>query len=415
MSTWSDCGRSAAASLARQMTPRLLAWPVAVAVLALLTGCGSGGSDGGDRTQPTAPVLGSKAEEPRAAAELGFPAFATKNTTRVGGADAVAGAAAIAQAVFPSRSPETRPAAVALVDRADWRAAISAAQLMSRPLRAPVLFTAGGKIPPATQAALDALEPTGAGQAGGAQVLRVGDAPRPEGLEVRDLPGADYTAQARAIARLRASAAREREPKGPVLVASADHPAFAMAAAGWAAKEGTPVLWVEGGKVPAETRSAIRDHGRPRIYVLGPESAVPQAVASELGKLGRVRRIAGPDAPRTAVSFARYRDGGFGWNVVDPGHGFVFASPERPEDAAAAAPLSASGTYGPLLLVSEPGRLDPTVESYLLDVQPGFESDPVRGVYNHGWLVGDESAISVDVQSRIDALFEIQPVDTTQP
>jgi hypothetical protein len=36
----------------------------------------------------------------------------------------------------------------------------------------------------------------------------------------------------------------------------------------------------------------------------------------------------------------------------------------------------------------------------------------VRGVYNHGWLVGDESAISADVQSRIDALLEIQPVKT---
>ena len=35
----------------------------------------------------------------------------------------------------------------------------------------------------------------------------------------------------------------------------------------------------------------------------------------------------------------------------------------------------------------------------------------MRGVYNHGWVVGDESAISVDVQSRIDALLEIQPVE----
>jgi hypothetical protein len=34
----------------------------------------------------------------------------------------------------------------------------------------------------------------------------------------------------------------------------------------------------------------------------------------------------------------------------------------------------------------------------------------VRGVYNHGWVIGDESAISIDVQSRIDALLEIQPV-----
>ena len=38
--------------------------------------------------------------------------------------------------------------------------------------------------------------------------------------------------------------------------------------------------------------------------------------------------------------------GSFGWDVVTPGHGFVFASTRRPQDAAAAAPLSASGNYG---------------------------------------------------------------------
>jgi hypothetical protein len=35
----------------------------------------------------------------------------------------------------------------------------------------------------------------------------------------------------------------------------------------------------------------------------------------------------------------------------------------------------------------------------------------VRGVYNHGWVVGDESAFSVGVQSTIDSLLEIVPVN----
>jgi hypothetical protein len=52
------------------------------------------------------------------------------------------------------------------------------------------------------------------------------------------------------------------------------------------------------------------------------------------------------------------------------------------------------------------------LQDYLLDIQPGYDKDPVRGVYNHGWLMGDETAISGDVQSRIDALLEIQPVDS---
>jgi hypothetical protein len=194
-------------------------------------------------------------------------------------------------------------------------------------------------------------------------------------------------------------------------VAPADDPAVAMPAAGWAAKAGTPVLWVTRTGVPAATRDAIRDHGRPTIHLLGPESAIPRPVARALAKLGTVRRIPGSDPVTTAVAFARYSRSGFGWNAVDPGHGFVFARTSRPLDAVAAAPLSASGTYGPLLLLSRDDRLDKPVEEYLLDVQPGYESDPVRGVYNHGWLVSDVASITIDVQSRIDALLEIQPVD----
>ena len=65
-----------------------------------------------------------------------------------------------------------------------------------------------------------------------------------------------------------------------------------------------------------------------------------------------------------------------------------------------------------LLLLDDAGRPPQALQQYLLDIQPGYQEDPVRGVYNHGWLMGDEAAISADVQSRIDTLLEIQPVDT---
>ncbi|MEA2227635.1 MAG: hypothetical protein QOF04_1265, partial [Solirubrobacteraceae bacterium] len=84
---------------------------------------------------------------------------------------------------------------------------------------------------------------------------------------------------------------------------------------------------------------------------------------------------------------------------------------DRPLDAAAAALLSASGTYGPLVLLSSGARLDAPLAEYLMDIQPGYSKDPVRGVYNHGWIVGDDKAISVAVQSQIDSLLEISPVN----
>ena len=136
------------------------------------------------------------------------------------------------------------------------------------------------------------------------------------------------------------------------------------------------------------------------------------AVLKDLRRLGSVKRISGPDPVTNAIAFARFTDGRFGWGVTDPGHGFVFASVRRTLDAAAAAPLSSAGTFGPLLLLEDAGGLPQAVQDYLLDVQPGYDDDPVRGVYNHGWLMGDEAAISADVQSRIDTVLEIQPVDT---
>jgi hypothetical protein len=134
---------------------------------------------------------------------------------------------------------------------------------------------------------------------------------------------------------------------------------------------------------------------------------VSQRVERELGQLGRVRRIAGRGPVETAVAFARYSNATFGWGLRDPGHGMVIANAGRTLDAAAGAILSASGKYGPLLLVDDADTLPRPLESFLLDIQPGYRFDPVRGVYNHVWLMGDESAISVEVQARIDELAEI--------
>ena len=381
----------------------------------LLSGClGGGGSDDEpspqERAEQGTPVLGQRGDEEPAGPALGFPVFATKNTTRVGGADPVADAAAVAQAVYPSRSEDTRPSAVVLVDQDDWRAGIAAAQLAAAPLGAPVLFTEGDELPPATTDALDKLRPTGAERAGGAQVIRIGDVAEPDDLKTTDIRAGNPAATARAIDRLQASAARK--PSEAVIVASADRPDFAMPAAGWAAKSGDPVLWTGRDELPPETRQAIQSHRKPKIYVLGPEEVISDAVVTELRKLGAVKRVSGPDPVTNAIAFSRYSDGAFGWGVTDPGHGFVFASTRRTGDAAAAAPLSAAGKYGPLLLLTEAQALPQAVQDYLLDVQPGYDKDPVRGVYNHGWLMGDEAAISADVQSRIDTLLEIQPVDT---
>jgi hypothetical protein len=387
---------------------------LAVLLLVLaVAGCGGGGGGGNKGGQKQdQPVLGASGDEEQGdnATPLGFPIFATKNTTRVAGADPIANAAGSARAVYPARTEESSPRAVVIVDQADWRSAISAAQLMARPLQAPILFSDSGELPAASTEALEELAPSGADEIDGAQVIRIGEAAaKPGNRRSKDVPGESSASLAQGIDKLQATAAGE--PTQNVLIAPADSPEFAMPAAGWAARSGDPVLWTLKDTLPSETRAAIQAHPRARIYVLGPEDVVSDTVFRELRKLGKTTRIAGPDPVANAIAFARFSDGRFGWNVVDPGHGLVFANTSRPLDAAAGAPLSGAGQYGPLLLLTEATTLPETLQDYLLDIQPGYDKDPVRGVYNHGWLMGDETAISGDVQSRIDALLEIQPVD----
>jgi hypothetical protein len=368
-----------------------------------LTACGS---DGDAR-----PQLGVEGDAEQAALDLGFPAFATKNTTRVAGADAVANAAGVSRAVYPSSGGAAGAQVVTLVDRQDWRAGVAAAALAARPVGAPILLSDGSELPAASSDALKRLAPRGSTEAGGAQVIRIGDVAKPKGLRSTDVPAAAGAPElADAIDRF-VAAARGRTSDS-VIVVGTDDPAYALPAAGWAAKSGDPVLFTERDSLPTATRTAIRRHQRPRIYVLGPEAAVSATVERELRRLGRVTRIQGPDPVRNAIAFARYIDASFGWGVVDPGHGLVFVDAERPLDAVAAAPLSGIGTYGPLLLHDGGAALPKPLEDYLLDIQPGYRRDPVRGVYNHGWIVGDEAAMPVATQARIDALLEISPIST---
>src|SRR5512134_3135342 len=111
------------------MVPRRLRALAAVALMAIgLASCGDADS----------PVEVQLQEETAKQTVLGFPAVATKNTTRIGGEDPVANAGGAASAVYPGATRGPRPRAVTLVDSSDWRAGIAAAVLAAPPLRAPI-------------------------------------------------------------------------------------------------------------------------------------------------------------------------------------------------------------------------------------------------------------------------------------
>jgi hypothetical protein len=408
-----ESGSNAPLRSAPPMTyPRGRISAVLALALAAIVALGACGRDrGGDGPALGSGSGGSPARGGVPPAQAAEEWLATKNTQRIPLDDVAALGAAVARAVYPGTR---RPAAVALAEADDWHAGLVGAVLMAPPLRAPLLFTREGEMPGETSTALERLKPTGSPAAAGAQTIRLGTAgDAGTGLRTAAIAGADPYTLAANVAEYRARLARRYSAS--VIVAPADDPGFAMPAAAWAAKSGDPILFASRNTLPGPTRRALRAHGRPRIYLLGPRKAVSRAVEAELGKLGTVTRITGATPQSTAIAFARFSDGPFGWGVVDPGHGLVFENPRRPQDAGAAAPLSASGTYGPLVLVRDDGRLGPSLRGYLEDIRPGYSSDPVRGVYNRGWIIGDRDAVTAGAQAEIDELLEIAPVNQSGP
>ncbi len=133
----------------------------------------------GDEEPPApAPSIVIREQQPAAAEDLGFPAFATKNTTRVAGSDAAASAAGVALAVFPSAGGVERPAAVSLVADDDWPGGLAAASLAAQPIRAPILVTGSDEISDFTVDALEALAPAGSAKTDGKQIFTIGSARR---------------------------------------------------------------------------------------------------------------------------------------------------------------------------------------------------------------------------------------------
>jgi hypothetical protein len=388
---------------------------------AALTGCGKSlPAEGQGRGAAVTTVAES--------GQLAASGLATRNTTRLGGANPVADAAGVALATNPGLTPATRPEAVVVANDRDWPAALAAAALASAPLRAPLLYSEGSSLPALSAQALAAMKPTGAALLGGAQVIEVGASIALPGYTTYTLTGSTPDVVVEEVEHL--VGAIHGAPPHRVIVVGAEGPkALAMPAAGLAAESGAPILAVGAAGVPPATQRVLARLRRPAIYVVGPPAAVSHTVLARLRRYGSVRRIysgpgavgaggpgsSGDDPADNAIAAARFSDGTFGWDIDEPGHGLAFANASRPLDAPAAAPLSASGDYAPLLLLERPDEVPPVLSAFLRDIQPAYvdapesEYPPVRGAYNHGWLIGDEGAITPTVQAELDTMLEISP------
>jgi ell wall binding domain 2 (CWB2) len=380
-----------------------------IALIALVVAVNpfGGGGNGGTREVTIAVATDNAQQAP--VGVLGYPLVATRNTTRISGSNPTDDAAAAALATHPPAPEAAKLEAVTLVPDDGWQAGIAASVLAGPPLRFPVLVSQHGAVPDSTVQALAQLDPKGGGPSGDVQAYAADAASVPSGLKSQDLNGDSPAEVANSIDQLRQRLTKQ-EPQH-ILLVSSDQAGYAMPAAAWAARSGDPVLFTGRNQVPSATLAALRRHAASSVYVLGPESVISKDVVQQVGRVSAtVQRVGATGAVQNALLFARYSDGSFGWNINDPGHGLELANADRPLDAAAAASLASSGKWGPLLITETADALSPELRSFLLDIKPGYETDPTRAVYNHIWLMGDATAIGGQVQAEVDELAELAPI-----
>jgi hypothetical protein len=383
----------------------------ALAAALMLSGCklGDSGTDGTG--------LSSGDDSIDFARGTGSPALTTGNTIRIPGADPVANAAGAALTVYPSSSAFTRPSAVTVAGKDDWRAAIALSVMSASPVKAPMLLSEKDELPDVTESAMAALNPGGIiipGQTLRPKAFVAGDLELPERTARVNLVNNSYENHSLAVDRLWTRMTGGK-PTKQVIVTTAD-PAFkryALPAGPLAANTGSPVFFVNKDTVPLATLRAIEDHDKPAIYVIGPKSVISDQLLGRLRRYGSVRRVSGNTPTDNAVQVAGFSDPAtaWGWGVLLPGHGFVIQNSHNEMNVAAATTLSSGAAFGPLLLNSSPNVVDRELRNYLLDVQSGYYDNPADAVYNRAWLLGNEEQLSPGIQATFDKLLAVTKVD----
>ncbi|MDW7683829.1 MAG: cell wall-binding repeat-containing protein [Bacillota bacterium] len=343
---------------------------------------------------------------------------------RLPGKDAIKVAIAVSQNIYPATFADNKPGAVILVPKDDWMAAVLATEIIHFPINAPILYIDNNNIPRETLDEIKRLDPEGLFLDGNIKVILLTEPDgsierqlKEEKLKFRVLSAETPEKLASLLDDYKAMFHVDHDDE--VIIMPKD-PTYAVIATSWVAHMGHSLFYVGDDGLSASLRNSLAK--RPQdafIYVLGDEKTIPPEVTEELAVYGHVQRIPGGDPFEMSTGFAAYLDFGpnfgwwirrttrqFGWAVGEAGHNFTFINPDFPLYVPPAAALSHKGKHGPILLVNQ-DTVTASVSRYLRSVQPTFLSSQEQ-LFNHGWIIGDNNAISSSVQAEVDRLLQVK-------
>lgn len=284
------------------------------------------------------PVVPAAATPPLHRSALLRPLSLSASVTRVAGRTRYETAVAVAKQEFSHADT------VVLATGHNFPDALAGAPL-AYAYHAPLLLTDTNALPAVVRAEIASLGAKHAIILGGASVVGDGVVAGLRslgigGTAVTRLQGPDRFGTASAIAlALRAKIG----PTPRVMVATGLNFPDAVAAAGFAARAGMPILLVRPTDLPAATRAALASLSASTTIVLGSSKAVSEGVANAFPA---PLRIYGSDRFSTAAAIAEYAySTGFSYSSLFVATGLNFP------DALAAGPWAASA-LGPMVLVA---------------------------------------------------------------
>lgn len=349
--------------------------------------------------------------------------LATTSTTRIAGNDYYSTATAISQMIYPAINDYTRPNAVILVPVDEPAVALTSVGIIHHPIDSPILYTDKDNLPQITKEEIKRLKPDGIPVVDNAQVMMIGnisdnvynELSKEMGLKIFRITGDTPIDISSNVDEFMST--MHTDHRDEIMIANVDNLDYALYAQAWNAHMGHGFLYVTDKGIPEQTRQQLEKRfGGAYLYLLGDEKVISQKIADELAQYGHVTRIPGNNPFEMSAKFAGFKDMGnnygfwigemarnFGWGLAEAGHNFAFVNPDHPQDAVPASILSHRGKHGPMLLVNE-NDIPKSIEGYLKTVQPSL-TDSREQLFNHGWIIGSPSHITVENQAQLDYLL----------
>jgi hypothetical protein len=362
---------------------------------ALVAGCG-GGDSGNTSSGESAGTAGTP--------EVG------SNVVRVPGLSTTDVAAAADLIAYPP-AQNAEPNGFVLYPRDDWRRAALAAQFVAAPVNGALLPSDVQFLPAAASDLVSRLKPTGFPSEPKIHALLLGEpgddvvlAFQQQHLNLTKLPQSDPSELSAELVAYRGGWAKKFADEIVVVSSEdADRP-YALIAAAWSAFSGDTLAFVNHDSVPAATKELLDQRQKlrlikPNIWIVGPDSAVPADVASELGAYGQVHRVAGDNPVETSVEMAKLRDQatGFGWGLTQAPVNISLVNQDNWGNAAGALQLAGSGPRAALLLTDSADQLPDAITEYLRSLQGPQPSQ--------GYVMGDRGSISSAELTELDGLL----------